>query len=305
MEIDLPSFDRNMRMCLKLTKITLVLLLNAMVVACGDSGTVETPSETPPAADSIKPNILLIIADDVGLDSSAQYNFGSDLPYTPNLDTLAADGIIFDNAWATPTCTTTRGTLITGQHCVNSGVDTLPDELDISSMTLQRYRSGQTASQEYQSAVIGKWHIAGREADPNHPNESGVPYYAGNMTGSLSDYYDWDLVINGVETRSEIYHTTAVTNMAIDWITDQTNPWFMWLAYSAPHTPFHLPPVDLHNRSLSGTEQDIAANERDYYLAAMEAMDSEIGRLLNELPEGERENTMVIFSGRPNQRHSI
>ncbi len=244
-----------------------------------------------------KPNILLIIADDLGLDASAQYSLGNDLPVTPNLDALASDGIVFDNAWATPVCTTTRGTIITGLHGVNSGVDTVPDTLDTSIMTLQRHLSNDANSADYQSAVVGKWHIGGMNPDLDHPNQSGVPYYSGNMSGSLRDYFEWDLVTNGVESQSTTYHTTAVTDMAIDWITAQSDPWFMWLAYSAPHTPFHLPPNDLHARSLSGTDADIAANPREYFLAAIEAMDSEIGRLLNSLSVEERENTMIIFIG--------
>ena len=72
----------------------------------------------------------------------------------------------------------------------------------------------------------------------------------------------------------------------------------MWLAYVAPHSPFHLPPANLHNRtSLSGDAADIDANPRPYYLAAIEAMDSEIGRLLDSMSTAERENTLIVFIG--------
>ena len=76
----------------------------------------------PEPGDIGQPNIILIISDDQGLDSSAQYNLSADLPVTPHLDQLAASGITFDNAWATPACTTTRSTIITGKYGVNSGV---------------------------------------------------------------------------------------------------------------------------------------------------------------------------------------
>jgi hypothetical protein len=75
-----------------------------------------------PSNESRQPNIILIISDDHGLDSSAQYSLNNDSPTTPNLDQLASSGIIFDNAWATPVCTTTRSTMITGKYGVNSGV---------------------------------------------------------------------------------------------------------------------------------------------------------------------------------------
>ena len=100
------------------------------------------------------------------------------------------------------------------------------------------------------------------------------------------------------------YVTTELTDQALDWISGQTQPWFVWLAYNAPHSPFHLPPAALHTQNLSGDPADIAANERAYYLAAIEAMDTEIGRLLQTLPADQRNNTVIIFvgdNGTPNQ----
>ena len=255
-----------------------------------------TPTSTPTSVSS-KPNILLIIADDLGLDSSAQYDVSTDLPTTPTLNTLASNGLVFDNAWATPACTTTRGSLITGLHGVNSGVDFVPAIMDPTLLTLQRNLTNQAISAEYASAIIGKWHLAGGNPDINHPNESGVPYYSGNISGTLTDYYNWPVVTNGVESVSDVYHTTAVTDMALNWINEQSSPWFMWLAYVAPHSPFHLPPDNLQNRDLSGTTADINANRREYYLAAIEAMDTEIGRLIDSLPEEDKDNTLIIFIG--------
>jgi arylsulfatase A-like enzyme len=74
-------------------------------------------------------------------------------------------------------------------------------------------------------------------------------------------------------------------------------PWFLWLAYTAPHTPLHLPPSDMHTRELSGTQEDINANPREYFLAMVESLDFELGRLLDSLSEAERENTLIIFLG--------
>jgi len=118
-----------------MSRVTIFLLLTSLLFSCGGSTdtedtsstepeviTPETPIETP----SSKPNILLIIADDQGLDASAQYSYSSDIPNTPTLNALAEQGIVFDNVWATPACTTTRGTIITGQHGINSGIDHVP-----------------------------------------------------------------------------------------------------------------------------------------------------------------------------------
>ena len=244
-----------------------------------------------------QPNILLIIADDQGLDASAQYALSSDLPVTPTLNQLASQGIIFDNAWATPACTTTRSTMITGQYGVNSGVLDVGDKLPDDALTLQRFLASDENTDNYQSAVIGKWHLSGTPPDASHPATVGIDYFAGNLRGAISDYNEWDLTINGETTVSTEYHSSAITDLAIDWIDDQAQPWFLWLAYVAPHSPFHLPPAALHTQTLSGTEADIAANPRAYYLAAIEAMDSEIGRLLGTLTEAELDNTIILYIG--------
>ena len=251
-----------------------------------------------PTADN-QPNFLLIITDDQGLDASAQYSFSDDLPNTPVLDQLAADGIVFDNMWATPSCTTTRGSLLTGLHGVNSGVDTTPSLLDTGLLTVQKHLKTSASGQAYASGVFGKWHVAGGGGNNllSHPNDSGADHYAGNIAGTIDDYFNWSLSINGVEQTSNEYHTTAITNMAIDWIGQQETPWFSWVAYVAPHSPFHLPPSDLQSRSLSGEASDINDNPREYFLAAIEAMDTEIGRLLDSIPTEERDNTIVMVLG--------
>ncbi|WP_252736683.1 MULTISPECIES: YHYH protein [unclassified Psychrosphaera] len=253
-----------------------------------------------PQASNDKPNILLIISDDQGIDASAQYPYSNDAPVTPTLNSLAQSGIVFENVWATPACTTTRGSIITGQHGVNSGITYVPAKLDSSSTTLQSYIKTLSGGSVYQTAVFGKWHLGGGNPDDTHPNDSGVDHFAGNIS-NLTDYYNWSLTENGETTQSSLYHTTQITDLAIDWIAQQNGnntPWFTWLAYSAPHTPLHLPPSDLHQRTtLTGTDNDINSKPREYFLAAIEAMDSEIGRLLNSMSQADLDNTLVIFIG--------
>jgi len=273
------------------------LLLLLFLTSCSGSNNVSTAS----VSSTQKPNILLIIADDQGVDASAQYSYSTDLPNTPTLDGLAQQGLVFDNVWATPACTTTRGTLITGQHGINSDISYVPALMDSNRQTLQRHLKSLPSSADYQTAVVGKWHLGGGNPSLSHPTDSGVDYYAGTLTGTLQDYYRWDLTSNAATTVSTEYHTSKITDLAIDWLAlqrQQNNPWFLWLAYAAPHSPFHLPPAHLHNRNyLSGTNADINANKREYYLAAIEAMDSEIGRLLDSLPSDERDNTLILYIG--------
>ena len=245
---------------------------------------------------SIQPNILFILTDDQGLDASAQYELSTDLPSTPTIDTLAAEGIVFDNMWATPACTTTRATILTGKYGHNSGVTYVPAKLSTDQEVIQSYLKDNSATENYESAVFGKWHVGGGNSNDDHPNSLGIEYYAGNLS-NIDDYYDWELVVNGESEQSTTYHTTALTDLAIDWIDEQTTPWFAWVAYSAPHTPHHLPPESLHDRDLSGEDDDISDNRRDYFLASIEAMDTEIARLLESLDAETLENTVIIYLG--------
>jgi arylsulfatase A-like enzyme len=264
------------------------------VVSSG--GTVPVVSGGP--IDAAHPNILLIISDDQGIDASNQYAQSADRPHTPTLDSLATAGVVFDNVWATPACTTTRGTMITGRHGVNSGLTFVPAVMSTSTETLPRYLRANASTSMYRTAVIGKWHLGGSNPATSHPTDSGVDYYAGNLTGVLPDYFSWPLVENGQSSTSTRYHTTHLTDLAIDWVAQQQHPWLLWLAYAAPHSPFHLPPATLHSRpGLSGTAADISARPREYFLAAIEAMDSEIGRLLAALPAEVRANALVLFLG--------
>ena len=220
------------------------------------------------------------------------------MPTTPVIDALAADGIVFDNAWATPGCTTTRCSIITGRYGAHTGVTAIGDILPSSETTIQKYLSDAPETADYRSAIVGKWHLGGRSPEADQPGDFGVSYYAGILEGSLDDYEDWTLTEQGQSSNSTVYSTTKMTDLAMSWIDDQgANPWFMWLAYNAPHSPYHLPPAALHSSGLSGSDADINSNPRPYYLAAIEAMDTEIGRLLASLPTEVRENTVVMFIG--------
>ena len=241
-----------------------------------------------------QPNILFIMSDDQGQDSSAQYALSTDLPVTPNLDSLAANGLVFDNIWVNPACTPTRAALLSGRHGVRTGVLSVGDTLPASEIPLHAFLANDPVASSYATALFGKWHLGGGQTGPN---DIGIPHFAGIVGGGVNNYFNWTLNVNGVNTNTTNYVTTELTDQALEWISAQTQPWFVWLAYNAPHTPFHLPPADLHTQNLSGNAADIAANERDYYLAAIEAMDTEIGRLLETLPAEQRDNTIIIFVG--------
>jgi arylsulfatase A-like enzyme len=246
-----------------------------------------------PIDDPSKPNILLIIADDLGLDAMPGYAIGSIKPIMPNIQNLMDRGIKFNNFWSYPTCTPTRSSILTGKHGFRVNVTQVGDVLSTSETSLQQYLTENNTG--YSNAVIGKWHLS---ANPNHPAALGIDYYAGLLQGAASSYNNWNLTENGQTITSTEYITSKISDLAIHWIENQSDPWFLWLAYTAPHTPFHLPPNDLHTQDgLSPDQAEIDANPLPYYMAMIEAMDTEIGRVLASISPSELENTLIIFIG--------
>jgi arylsulfatase A-like enzyme len=252
----------------------------------------ENTDPTPPEVDA--PNILLIIADDLGKDAINGYPEGSAKPSTPNIDAIRNAGITFNNLWVYPTCTPTRASIMTGKYGYRTGVKWASDELDPSELTLQTYIRDQTNS-AYATAIVGKWHLSGNNTSVN-PESFGIDYYAGLIRGAVNDYYNWQFSEDGSGSLQTEYSTTTFTDLSIDWVNQQSKPWFLWLAYNAPHTPFHVPPSNMHNQG-SLPEYQEGMEPLPYYLAAIEAMDYQIGRLLQSIPSAERENTIVIFLG--------
>lgn len=244
------------------------------------------------------PNILLVIADDMGVDASPCHNAQS-IARMPNLEALCDDGMVFENAYSAPLCSPTRATILTGKYGSRTGVGAAVsrasgNSLSSSETTLFDHLN----ATQYSSAVIGKWHLSADSRALDHPADLGVGHFFGSFSGGVKSYDDWQAVENGRRVRVSNYATSELTDKAIDWISGQDSSWFLWLAYNAPHSPFHLPPRDLHSFSnLTGTEADIRRNTDQYYFAALEALDTEFGRLLDTLDPDERDNTIIIFMG--------
>lgn len=280
---------------------TILILLNSCQSSEDDFIENTGPQTEDKTISSETPNILLIIADDLGLDATPGYDIGQVKPTMPTLESLINSGIRFNNVWSNPTCTPTRGTILTGKYGFKTQVTTVDDVMPTSETSIQSYLNSNGAS-NYSSAVIGKWHLS---KNANHPNLMGIDYYAGSISGGVQSYWNWNLTVNGQTNTSTEYTTTKFTDLAIDWIQEQSNPWFMWLAYNAPHTPFHLPSNELHSQgNLPTDEASIDANPLPYYMAMLEAMDSEMDRLLSSLTEEELNNTIIIFigdNGTPNE----
>lgn len=284
-------------------------VLAVLLAGCGGNSSLTAPAESsstlavatsPSAASASRPNILLVISDDVGLDGASGYAVTSDLPSTPTLDRLAATGVTFDNAWANPICSPTRATILTGRYGFRTGVRAAGDAIPLTEMSLQAFID-RSVPNTYEHAVFGKWHLGGDgNGGNNNPGLMGIPQFfgLGAAAGAVPDFFSWTQVENGQSSRNQTYTTTAFVDSAIQWIAARKQPWFAWVAFNAAHTPFHLPPGNLHGRTgLSSAQSAIDANPRPYFLAAIEAMDTELGRLLNSLSAEARANTIVIYLG--------
>lgn len=272
-----------------------LLLMALSLIACSsDSGGYSDNSVDPIIAPESYPNILLIIADDMGRDATFGFSEGSLKPITPHINSIKNNGITFQNFWSYPTCSPTRASIITGKYGYRTGVKWAGDVLPSTERSLQKYIKEETGSR-YNSAVIGKWHLSGNNSSLDR-SAFGIDYYAGLMGGGLQNYFQWNLTNDQGTNLQSGYSSKIFTDLAMDWVGAQDQPWFLWLAYNAPHTPFHKPPSIMHNQG-ELTNYSEGMDPMPYYLAAIEAMDFQIGRLINGLTQEERDNTIILFMG--------
>lgn len=284
-----------------------------------------------------EPNVLLILADDMGVEALSVYGVGESAPTTTTIDALARDGVLFRNFWSQPVCSPTRATIMTGRYGFRTGVGRpiapavdggasgplpappakpasapweppgrprnagnpvsrgLPSTEFMLPMALDA-----GTDNAYRTAAIGKWHLADRDNGwLQHPKNAGIDFYSVIMHGEDS-YFAWRKVLNGEVVGTTVHSAIDQADTAIEWIGKQGDePWFMWLSFILPHTPLHLPPTGLLQSDYSDLSptQDTSENPIRYFHAMIEAMDKEIGRILDSMAPGVRENTYVIFIG--------
>jgi len=136
-------------------KQLLLLVSLLFLLGCNDD---ERPTNPTPSDGS--PNVLLIIADDLGKDALSGFEEGSIKPSTPNIDGFRTSGLSFSNFWSYPTCSPTRASILTGKYGYRTGVKWAGDELDLSETSLQKY-IGDQSNDKYATAISGKWHLSG------------------------------------------------------------------------------------------------------------------------------------------------
>jgi arylsulfatase A-like enzyme len=249
-----------------------------------------------PTPVTAQPNIVVILADDFGVDLMSSYGEGAAPPCTPNLDQLAASSLLFRNAWANPTCSPTRSALLTGRYGFRTGIGTPGGvTLPLSETLIPELLE----SAGYASAAIGKWHLG---SGSMHPNASGFGQYAGSLSGQLPDYDMWTKTVDGNSSTSQTYATTDTTDEASLAMLTLPEPWFLYVNYNAPHTPIHVPALGLcpaggcSTSYCSSAGPGMGMTPAERIKSMCEAMDTEIGRLL-ALLDALDPQAYVIFMG--------
>jgi arylsulfatase A-like enzyme len=254
-------------------------------------------------------NVLLIVADDLGVDMLGAWGVHPDVPPTPNIDALIAQGVLFERAYTAPSCSPTRAAVLTGRLGFHTGLGKpidqwLPEHaLELDERTLPEVLSAGSASPIHNGA-IGKWHLGSESfGGADHPNLQGFEWFEGTL-GNLffgDTYFQYTKVTNGVASTSTTYATTEQVDDALARIDAMPQPWFLYLCFNAPHDPLHVPPAALHTYNLSGLPED---TPHEHHCAAVQALDTELGRLFAGIDPAVLANTTVVFmgdNGSPNQ----
>ncbi|NIJ45938.1 arylsulfatase A-like enzyme [Wenyingzhuangia heitensis] len=252
-----------------------------------------------------KPNVLIILSDDQGW-GDVGFNGAKDIP-TPNLNALAKDGIIFSQGYSShPYCSPSRAGLLTGRYQQKFGHENNPEnekqeEDTVIGLPLDELMISELLQQnDYQTCAIGKWHLG--NAKKFLPNQRGFDDWYG-FSGGGFNYWGRTTPENralGVMRDGKLvpeneltYLTDDFSNEAVNYIdkyTKNEKPFFMYLAYNAPHAPIQA------TKEYTDKVTHIEDGERAAYAAMVVGMDAGIGKVIQKLKDtGEYENTLIIF----------
>lgn len=276
------------------------LLLVSTLVLCGYL------SESADAQErNSRPNVIIILADDLGF-GDVTYQCCPDIA-TPNIDRLAKEGITFSNMRANCTvCSPTRAALLTGRYADRVGV---PGVIRTNPHSNFGFLSpdvptiaNRLSDVGYHTAIVGKWHL-GLES-PNTPNERGFDHFHGFLGDMMDDYYNHRrgginfMRLNDQEIDPEGHATELFTQWSIDYLTGRAKqedaPFFLYLAYNAPHFPIQ-PPKEWLERTKQAHPDSSPARQKN--IAFVEHLDANVGKLLAAIDQlGLRDNTLVAFT---------
>ncbi len=256
------------------------------------------------------PNLVVIVADDLGY-ADAGFNGNSDIP-TPNIDRIAKGGVVFSDAYVPFTvCAPSRAGLITGRYPQRFGFERnpawRPTDASIGLPREEKTIAEILRPAGYTSGVIGKWHLGAH--DTLHPLSRGFDEFYGHLGGGHR-YFPDDLTIQHtleakdepqsyktwisrgrVPVRTERYLTDEFSREAVEFVNrHKDGPFFLYLAYNAPHAPLQAPREEIEKF------QHVPDEKRRIYSAMVNVMDRGIGELLNELDKlGLSDNTLIFF----------
>lgn len=247
------------------------------------------------AADQPRPHILYILADDLGY---ADVGFhGSDIK-TPNLDRLATTGARLSQFYVQPMCTPTRAALMTGRYPLRYGLQTavIPSGASYGLATDEFLLPQAMKTAGYQTALVGKWHL-GHADKAFWPRQRGFDSFYGPLVGEIdhfkheahgvTDWYRDNALVKEDGYDTELFGAEAVRLIKGH---DSKTPLFLYLAFTAPHTPFQAPQryLDMY--------AGMADPSRRAYAAMITAMDEQIGKVVTALEaQGMRDNTLIVF----------
>ncbi|MCA9065015.1 MAG: arylsulfatase, partial [Planctomycetaceae bacterium] len=239
------------------------------------------------SADAARPNILLIITDDQGYGDFSVH--GNPHLQTPHIDQLGAESVRFDRFYVNSFCAPTRAALLTGRWPLRTGCHGVThnrETMRANEVTLAE--ALHTAG--YRSGCIGKWHNG--EQYPFTPPGQGFDEFFGFNNGHWNNYFDAHLLRGSQSVQTDGYITDVLTDEALRFISDhRTGPFFCYVAYNAPHSPYQVPDQYFDRFKAKGFDDTLAA-----FYGMCENIDDNVGRMLKYLEtEGLADNTIVLF----------
>src|SRR6185503_1316688 len=294
-----PSSNRAMRTALSLLRARRFGAQALLVVlACAAPAAAQAPAS--------RPNVILIITDDVGYGDIGSY--GAPDIKTPFLDSLARNGTRLTDFYAAPNCSPTRAMLISGRYQQRYRIEN-PLGAARTAQEQGLPATGRTLPQllknnGYRTGLVGKWHLGYKPEFS--PNAHGFEYFFGFKSG-LIDYYqhtdtsgEHDLFENDQPTHATGYSTDLFTERSVKFIEQNAGrPFFLEVAYNAAHWPFQVPdhPSVAPDNARFVQPQDDPTSTRQDYVAILERADRGIGQILAALERrGLTRNTLVIYT---------
>ena len=271
--------------------IVLGITILGLLGGCG-------PSSDEGATTADRPNFVIVLADDQGWGDLSIH--GNTNLATPNIDSLARDGALFDRFFVCPVCSPTRAEFLTGRYYPRGGVygtSAGSERLDLDEVTI----ADTFKAAGYATGAFGKWHNGGQH--PYHPNSRGFDEYYGFTSGHWAHYFDTPMDHNGEVARGEGFIIDDLTDHAIEFIEqNKDQSFFAYIPYNTPHSPMQVPDqfyekfdeaeLAMHNRE---PEKEDIGHIRAA-LAMVENIDWNVGRLLETLDRLQiADNTVVIY----------